>query len=92
MTNKVDYLNYVKEVLETVRRTEAVPKASYDTGFGLHIVGEYLGDHPMTLFVMQHSLAKVQPPDIKNFDEWDEAWQEGKSLVRKFIKRYEEAI
>ena len=89
MKNKAEYLEYVKSVLERIRKSEAIPVTSYDTGFGLHIVDDNLGDAPMTLFVVQHSLAKVLPPNhMENMDEWDEAWQAGKALVRRFIDRY----
>lgn len=86
LTTKSDYLAYVQQVLETIMPDEVV-KASYDTGHGLSLVSEDLGDSPMTLFVVQNRVAKVMPPMIKDSDEWDEAWAEGKKLVREFIER-----
>ncbi len=85
LTNKTDYVAYVKSVLETIMPEDKVV-ASYDTGHGLSLVSEDLGDSPMTLFVVQNRVAKVMPPMIKDMDEWDEAWAEGKKLVREFIE------
>jgi hypothetical protein len=85
MNTKADYLNYVHAVLKSI--PDDIPAvASYDTGFGIHIVDESLGDCPVTLFVIQHSIAKVRPPIIQDFDQWYEAWLAGKDLVNKFVE------
>lgn len=88
MKNKADYLNYVHAVLETVRETDLIPKASYDTGYGLHIVDADLGGECHILDVHASSLGKILPPEIDDFKEWEDAWRAGKDLVHRFIERY----
>lgn len=81
--SKAEYLEYVKSVLDGLPKGEAV--VSYDTGYGLHIVNEHLGDQPMTLFVVQSSLAKVRTPNIDG-EAWFDAWREGCDLVRETLE------
>lgn len=78
------YILYVQGVLESIHQDEQV-KASYDTGYGITLTDEHLGDSPMTLFVVQHKVRKVEPPRIKGSDEWDLAWSIGKKLINDFI-------
>lgn len=81
--NVAAYILYVQGTLQSIPKTETV-RASYDTGFGLSLTNEDLGTSPMTLFVKQCEVGKVLPPRLKG-DEWDEAWEHGKMLVREFI-------
>lgn len=78
------YIEHVKSILEEIPKDQVV-KASYDTGFGLSLTDEHLGDSPMTLFVVQHRVAKIQAPRIEDSNQWDEAWAEAKRLVNEFI-------
>lgn len=84
MNTKSEYLKYIRTSLKSLK----VPvKASYDTGHGLHLTTEHLGDEPMTVEVLNYSVIKIRPPDIRDFDMWYDAWKSGKRLVNKFIKR-----
>lgn len=83
-TTRELYIENVKSVLEAIP-VDQVVKASYDTGFGLSLVDEDLGSSPMTLFVVQHRVAKILPPYINDSHEWDLAWSEAKRLVNEFI-------
>lgn len=78
------YIENVKATLGAIAPDQVV-KASYDTGYGLSLVDEDLGQAPMTLFVVQHRVAKISPPSIKDSAEWDLAWGEAKRLVNEFI-------
>ena len=85
MKSVADYLNYVHACLDSIPE-DAVVKASYDTGYGIHIVDQDLGNGPMTVFVVQHSVCKVKPPE-SGIADWDEAWRQGKDLIHKFIDK-----
>lgn len=86
LTNLPDYLNYVHAVLDSIPE-DVVVRASYDTGFGITLTDEHLGDSPMTLFVVQHRVVKVLPPKIKDSDEWDDAWKKAKELIHSKIEK-----
>ena len=77
------YLSYVAETLANIPPEEIVT-ASYNTGFGITLVNENLGDAPMTLFVAQHAVAKVRPPADDN-PEWDAAWDKAKDMINTFV-------
>lgn len=84
LTTEQLYIEHVKATLECIPEGQVV-KASYDTGFGLSLVDEDLGESPMTLFVVQHRVCKILPPSIKDSDSWDRAWQGAKKIVNEFI-------
>lgn len=85
------YLLYVEGVLESIGKDEVVV-GSYDTGFGITLVNEDLGNSPMTLFVVQAKVRKVEPPRIKDMAQWDLAWGHGKDLINKFIAERNEKV
>jgi hypothetical protein len=78
------YLDYVKGQLNTLDQSKA--KASYDTGFGIHITSEYLGTEVHCMDVMATSLIKIRPPNIDNFDQWELAWNSARALINGFTK------
>lgn len=78
------YLEYVRAMLKTLNQADA--KASYNTGYGLHITNEFLGNEVHILDVMATSLVKIRPPNIEDFDTWESAWNQGKALVNGFTK------
>lgn len=80
---KAAYLAYVMSQLMTVNQNEAV--ASYDTGYGLHIVNVSLGDECHCMDVVSNSILKIRPPTCQG-ETWFEAWSEGCLIVRQFCK------
>jgi hypothetical protein len=84
---KQQYVNYVISVLAAVKAEGVSVKASYDTGYGLRLVTENIGNETHILNLLAITVEKIRPPFIEgDFDQWNEAWIEGKSIVRKFIK------
>ena len=84
MNNTTVYIRYVKAVLAGLDRSSC--KAAYDTGFGLSITSEAMGDVCDTLSVVQHRVARILPPnDAIEGDEWFAAWDAGKAIVRAFV-------
>lgn len=79
---KFEYIEYVKATLSTLDRSKCV--AAYNTGFGLTIVGEYLGDTTSGLDVRVNEIARIAPPKIDDIDLWVEAWGEAKAMVLEF--------
>lgn len=86
MSSKLDYLNYVDACLKSIPEDVEI-KASYDTGYGIHITSEDLGYSPMTFIVVNYSVCKIKPPTISDFDQWEEAWKSGKDMIHKFISK-----
>lgn len=83
---KQDYLNYILSELATIDRKDAV--ASYDTGYGLHVVSEHLGENCHCMDVRGASILRLRTPKIDGqFDLWEQAWNEGCALVRNFTKQ-----
>jgi hypothetical protein len=83
---KQEYLNYILSELTTIDRKDAV--ASYDTGYGLHVVNTKLGDSCHCMDVIGHSILRLRTPKIDGqFDLWEQAWNEGCALVRNFTKQ-----
>lgn len=77
------YINYVKAELATLNPFDA--QASYDTGYGLHIVNAKLGDSCHCMDVMAHSILKIRSPNIQG-EAWYTAWSEGCKVVQEYIK------
>ena len=90
-----EYIEYIYSQLETVDRNDIV--SSYDTGYGLHLTGTYLGDTTSCLDVVHNSILKLRPPDglnSMNFSDpdicdsdWEIAWDTGCTIVRQFIDK-----
>ena len=85
METKQQYIEYVQSQLETIDRNDAV--SSYDTGYGLHVVNEYLGDSCHAMDVRAHSIIRIRTPKIEEFDAWEDAWKAGCAIVRQFCNR-----
>jgi hypothetical protein len=83
METKQQYLNYIQDQLKTIDRSQAI--ASYDTGYGLHIVDTYLGDEVHSGDVRAHSILRLRSPNIEG-EAWYEAWSAGCKLVSDFCK------
>jgi len=81
---KAQYLEYVVNQLKTIDQSQA--KASYDTGYGLHVVNQYLGTECHALDVRACSILKIRTPNIDNFDQWESAWLDAKAIVNGFTK------
>lgn len=79
------YLDQVKSQLSTIDRANAV--ASYDTGYGMHIVNTHLGDECHVMDVLSHSILKIDTPKGITGDDWYTAWSTAKGMVNSFCKK-----
>lgn len=77
------YLEYIRSALATISVKDAV--ASYDTGYGLHVVCEHLGDECHAMDVIGASILKIRTPNISG-EAWYVAWTAGCELVHEFCK------
>ena len=79
------YLNEVKLQLSTISKADA--KASYDTGYGLHIVNTHLGDETNCMNVIAHSILKIEVPKDIQGEDWYTAWSKAVKMVNRFCKQ-----
>ncbi len=86
METKQQYIEYVQAQLNTLNQSEAV--ASYDTGYGLHVVNVHLGTECHCMDVVQNSILKIRPPNIDG-EVWYDAWEAGCAIVRRFCNQAE---
>lgn len=84
------YLEEVKSILNKLDKSEV--KASYNTGFGIHIVNDHLGSECHSLDVLAHSIAKISPPKHIGGEEWFTAWYLAVDLVNNYIKKCTKSI
>jgi len=83
---QAQYIAYIMAQLATVNQSEAV--ASYDTGYGLHIVNVSLGDECHCMDVLGASILKLRSPRIEgDFDTWELAWNEARRIVNRFVSQ-----
>ena len=85
MCNEIEqYVNNVKFMLSSID-AEVPVKASYDTGYGMHLVDAYLGDEAHCVDVRAHSVLKIAPPKIDALEAWESAWNQARELVNEFV-------
>jgi hypothetical protein len=88
LETKAEYLSYIFSQLSSLNR--GLVKASYDTGYGLHLVNTYLGDECHCMDVITHSVLKIRTPKMQG-ESWDSAWESARLLVNEYIKENSQA-
>lgn len=77
-----EYLTYVQDELKSVDK--GLAKASYDTGYGLHIVDAYLGEQCSAVDAKLHSVLQIRAPNIDG-EDWYKAWDTAIKMVHELI-------
>jgi hypothetical protein len=80
----MNYIKYVENVLESIPK--GLAKASYDTGFGLTITSEHLGDECHAFDVRTYEIVRVKPPSDDD-PNWDKSWAMCKRMVNEYIAK-----